>query len=606
MYQCCAAVAAAEADSGEMHVDGEDQQPAATSALVSDPSDLRDGGVSDFGVPRLGSMFYDVIARQWCFAFDAQNGTPSSSAVAARNYAANARDRDRETNVHAGETKLHTGKLVQSSWAAAAKFIPQMLSTYLTLFSLLLHRRPLVTHPASSLLGERLPDATHGTSGEAESRRPADVALLSIQSAAAKAVLQLWNAAIAYKPVVMALDAPVSGSASDSWLITGDEANASPAKGKAAGASSKQAGLGSTADAGKSGAGSGSTGAAGAATGKHFLPPQVMSHLVSTLCLAFVSQADKGKPPVQATGRQIRSNMWGPAAAPRPAAARRPFVPSESTISSMSDQMGFQREQVEFVVNRLQTNEIAVLANYFLEHDVESMMRASQVSAARREAATTAVAAAVAAGAAADAGGAAATAAGGGAAGAADAAPAAEGAAAADAGAAGAAAASDEAEAMAVVEEEPDVLAQALKDSLHVASHQGIEAEAPEGLGLPDVASIGEGLLKLAMQQPQHMFVVCPLLQQAAEGALDQMLEWTASKIETLFPESSRTFVRTSYLLHKCIQNFMNNFHILCVVMIVRITLPLYSYPQDFKTPEWHSLRISCQLSLIRTHPYIP
>ena len=225
--------------------------------------------------------------------------------------------------------------------------------------------------------------------------------------------------------------------------------------------------------------------------------------------------------------------MWGPAPAPTRQAVRRPFVPSESTVASMSDQMGFPREQVEFVVNRLQTNEVAVLANYFLEHDVESIMRAAQVSAARREAATTTAAAAVAAAGAAGgaaSGGTAATAA-------ADAADAAGGTGAlvaADAAAGAAAEAAEAVEAMAV--EEPDVLAQALKDSLHVASNQGMQSEAPEGLGLPDVAAIGEGLLQLSLDQPQHVFLLCPLLQQAAEGSPDEMLEWASSKIKTLFP----------------------------------------------------------------------
>ena len=228
-----------------------------------------------------------------------------------------------------------------------------MLSTYLTFFSLLLHRRALLSHPAASLLGHPLPDA-EGVEPSKASIRPADVALHSIQSGATKAVLTLWDAATAFKPAVAAgaLDPNACGAST----------------------SADAAGAGAVVPA-----------------GKHFLPSQVLAHLVATLCIAYVSQTDKVKAPaaVPPVARQRHNSMWGPAAAPARQTVRRPFVPSESTITSMSDQMGFPREQVEFVVNRLQTNEVAVLANYFLEHDVESIMRAAQVTAARREAATT-------------------------------------------------------------------------------------------------------------------------------------------------------------------------------------------------------------------------
>jgi hypothetical protein len=173
------------------------------------------------------------------------------------------------------------------------------------------------------------------------------------------------------------------------------------------------------------------------------------------------------------------------------------------------------------------------------------MMRASQVSAARREVATNTAAAAATA-AAADHG----SAAGGdvlgappqlaGATGSLASTPAAaDGTAANETGgnsaAAAAAAQSDEAEAMAI-DEEPDILAQALKDSLHVASNQGMQSETPEGFGLPNVSVMGDGLLQLAQEEPQHVFLLSPLLQQASEGSPDDMLEWASSKIRTFFP----------------------------------------------------------------------
>lgn len=530
-----------DTEGSEMQVDGDDATAAAEAyaagvaaaaapgeqrqvpdGVTMSASDQNTSGISDYGVPRLGSMYFDVMARQWCFAFDAQSGTAASAAASNRSRnAATGADGAAPAltagaaGVAAIDNKPTPAKLVQSSWAAAAKYVPQMLSTYLTFFSLLLHRRALISHPSASLLGQPLPDA-EGVEPSKSSIRPSDVALHSIQTAAAKAVLMLWDAATAFKP--SAVSAP-------------------PADPAAASTSSAAAPAATT---------------AAVPTGQHFLPVQVLSHLVSTLCIAYVSQADKVKAPT-APARQTRNQMWGPPgqAQARPAQVRRPpFAPSESTISSMSDQMGFPREQVEFVVNRLQTNEVAVLANYFLEHDVESIMRASQVSAARREAATTTAAAAVPGAAA---GTAAAAAAGGAAVSGAAAVAGGTDAAADDAavpegtGEAGAAAEVGEGEAMAVVEE-PDVLAQALKDSLHVASNQGVESEAPEGLGLPDVAAIGEGLLQLSLEQPQHVFVLCPLLQQAAEGSPEQLLEWASSKIKTLFPAK----VCSRYLFYDC------------------------------------------------------
>lgn len=463
------AAGAPAAGADALMLEAEDAAREADGAAAPSPAGacgllvLREDGVaeldsclSDMGVPRQGSMYYCMQARMWCFAFDAGSGPVAEAAKGADDKGG------KGAGAGAGQGRLprHT------PWAAAAQAVAPMLSTYLTLLSLLLHRRALVLHPAAPLLGHPLPDAD-GSEPPSAAIRPTEAALRSIQAAAAKAVLMLWSA------------------------VTSSPAS-SPR-----------------------------------------LPTAVLSHLITTLCIAYMSQADKVKVLSSSAAPARTRNLWGPGPAVRP-----PFIPSENTVAALSDQMGFPREQVQFVMNRLQTNEVTVLANYFLEHDVESMMRASQASAARREAATAAVAAAVST-AERPPGSAEASGPGGGRAGASGsrAAPGGDASApgASSPGLAATTCSAPGAPGDAPAAAEPDMLAQALKDSLHVVSSQGSQPELTEGLGLPDVAAVGEGLLQLCLPAPENVFVVCPLLQQAAEGAPQDAVDWIAAKIHSHF-----------------------------------------------------------------------
>lgn len=356
------------------------------------------------------------------------------------------------------------------SWADAASVASPMLSTFLTLFSLLLHQRSLMQQPSAVLMGHALPSLSG--SGSPPPGRPAAEVVREIQAIALKAVLQLWEA----------LSAGASG-----------------------------------------------------------VPPALLSHLVSTLSVAYASKADKsqaqsaggrgnasGLDPAAAAGGRAAS-PWGPARnLVRPA-----FVPSEAAISSLSDGMGFPRDQVEFVMNRISSNEVPLLANYFLEHDVESMMRAGQAGAPAggvsdgSRAASTAMprsrgnGASDAAGTSADA--------------------------AAPPPPPPAAIAADDAQRN--VAERPsapeipqDLLAQALVETSKAFSSnskegsKGTASETVPETKLPTVADLGAGAMRLCTQNPGHVFLLAQLFQQATHAAPEPAKEWIASETSRLLP----------------------------------------------------------------------
>lgn len=352
------------------------------------------------------------------------------------------------------------------SWADAASVASPMLSTFLTLFSLLLHQRSLMQQPSAVLMGHALP-SLNGSGSPAPGRSAGEV-VREIQAIALKAVLQLWEA----------LSAGASG-----------------------------------------------------------VPPALLSHLVSTLSVAYASKADKSQSQ-SAGGRGNASGLdaaagavgrttspWGPARnLVRPA-----FIPSETAISSLSDGMGFPRDQVEFVMNRISSNEVPLLANYFLEHDVESMMRAGQATAA--------------AGGVADGSRAASTTMprprGNGA----------SDAAGTNAEVAVAPAATAEDDAQRNLAEHPsepetpqDALAQALAETSKAAASsckEGSKGTAPESVPetkLPTVADLGAGAMRLCTQNPGHVFLLAQLFQQATHAAPEPAKEWIASEISRLLP----------------------------------------------------------------------
>lgn len=360
------------------------------------------------------------------------------------------------------------------SWADAASVAAPMLSTFLTLFSLLLHQRSLMQQPSASLMGLALPDVDGPA--DAAPARPAGEVVHEIQGIALRAVLQLWESL---------------------------SAGASVAPG---------------------------------------VPPALLSHLVSTLSVAYASKADKTVP--APTGGRVNASIldaapagigrngspWGPARnLVRPA-----FVPSESSISALSDGMGFPRDQVEFVMNRISSNEVPLLANYFLEHDVESMMRAGQAAAGAGDSAR-----------------------------AGSAMPRARGNGPGTASASGettpapAAPAAEEGQGDTAVQQRlsaargpDDPLAQALAQSEKAAAAQrangsdGAAVELVPEAALPTVADLGAGAMRLCMQNPGHVFLLAQLFQQATHAAPEPAKDWIASELSSL--------LSVRVLLHRC------------------------------------------------------
>lgn len=400
-------------------------------------------------------------------AMDAEDTPPASSspAVAGPTAVASAPSAGRPSG--AGSNP--------KTWADAAAAAAPMLSTFLTLFSLLLHRRSLLQQSSASLMGHALPKAD-GSSPLSHARASREV-VLEIEATALRAVLELWQA-ISSSPTV---------------------------------AQSVPAGL--------------------------------LSHLVSTLSIAYAAKADKSSvgPASAAAAAAGRGNAsalaaaaaagvrtgspWGPARD----VARPAFVPSEAAVTALSDGMGFPRNQVEFVMNRISSNEVPLLANYFLEHDVESLMRAEQAAPASGGGAgddSRAASAVV-------------RARGTGAGGSGDAVVQAAAAGAEDAPMDGTCSTAE-------VNLPGDMLAQALTKSENEAAdgsaaHASSRNEVPS---LPTVADLGDGAMCLCIQDTGHVFLLAPLIQQATHAAPDPAMEWISTLISTLLPvwSLSRTY----------------------------------------------------------------